>query len=186
MDELFSMSVHHGGYFIENPRKYVGGKVDVVDNYDSDRWSKVEIEGICRDFGYTSVSKLWYKMLDMNQERENFHLVVDDHDAMFMKTLVKGHEEIHVYVEHLVDDLILVDEGEDIGEDVQPLAMEQYLIGYYNGDGSEHDDHDNHDESEFYSCYDSDDMYANYDIDNNEDEPIEVDVEQVYSRRVGE
>ena len=64
--------------------------------------------------------------------------------------------------------------------------MEQDLIGYYDGDGSEHDDHDNHDESEFYSCYDSDDMYANYDIDNNEDEPIEVDVEQVYSRRVGE
>ena len=118
MDELFSMSVHHGGYFIENPRKYVGGKVDVVDNCDSDRWSKVEIEGICKDFGYTSVSRLWYKMLDMNQERENFHLVVDDHDAMFMKTLVRVHEEIHVYVEHLVDDLILVDEGEDIGEDV--------------------------------------------------------------------
>nr|POE70114.1 hypothetical protein CFP56_23664 [Quercus suber] len=149
-------------------------------------WSKVEIEGICRDFGYTSVSRLWYKMSSMNQERANFHLVVDDHDAMFMKNLVRGHEEIHVYVEHPVDDLILVDEGEDIGENVQPLAMEQDLIVYYDGEGSEHDDHDNHDESEFYSFYDSDDMYANYDIDNNEDEPIEVDVEQVYSRKVGE
>ena len=37
MDELFSMFVHHGGYLIENPRKYVEGKVDVVDNCDSDR-----------------------------------------------------------------------------------------------------------------------------------------------------
>ena len=36
----------------------VGGEVDVVDNCDPDKWSKVEIEGICRDFGYTSVSRL--------------------------------------------------------------------------------------------------------------------------------
>ena len=34
MDELFSTFVHHGGYFFENPRKYVGGTVDIVDNYD--------------------------------------------------------------------------------------------------------------------------------------------------------
>ena len=58
MEELFSIFVHHGGHFTENGRKYVGGAVDVVDNYDSDMWSKVEIESICRDFGYTSVSKL--------------------------------------------------------------------------------------------------------------------------------
>ena len=45
MSELFSLSVHHGGYFTDNPRKYVGGKVDIMDNYDPDRWSKIEIEG---------------------------------------------------------------------------------------------------------------------------------------------
>ena len=49
MDELFSIFVHHGGHFTENGRKYVGGAVDVVDNCDPDRWSKVEIESICRD-----------------------------------------------------------------------------------------------------------------------------------------
>ena len=31
MSELFSLSVHHGGYFTDDPRKYVGGKVDTVD-----------------------------------------------------------------------------------------------------------------------------------------------------------
>ena len=89
-------------------------------------------------------------MTGMNQEMPNFHLVVNDHDAMFMENLMKGHEKIHVYVEHPVNDLILVDEWEDIGEDVQPLVVEQDLIGYYDGDGS--------DGSEFYSFYDSDDM----------------------------
>ena len=58
MDELFSISVHHGGHFTENGQKYLGGVVDVVDNCDLDRWSKVEIESIYRNFGYTSVSKL--------------------------------------------------------------------------------------------------------------------------------
>ena len=118
MDDLFSISVHHGGYFTENPKTYVGGKVNVVDNCDSNKWSKVEIEGICRDFGYTSVSRIWYRMPGIDQERANFHLVVDDHDAMYMTELVKGHKEIHVYVEHPIDDPILVDEGEDISESV--------------------------------------------------------------------
>ena len=58
MDDLFSISVHHNDYFIENPKTYVGGKADVVDNCNPDKWSKVEIEGICRDFRYTSISRL--------------------------------------------------------------------------------------------------------------------------------
>ena len=41
IDELFSISVHHGGHFTENCRKYVGGTVDVVENCDHKRWSKV-------------------------------------------------------------------------------------------------------------------------------------------------
>ena len=102
----------------------MGGKVDIVDNYDPDRWSKTEIEGICREFGYTSMSKIWYKMPGSDLERANFHLIVDDDDAMFMTDLVIGHEEIHVFLEHPVDNPILVDEGEHVGADVQPLAVE--------------------------------------------------------------
>nr|POE78249.1 hypothetical protein CFP56_62644 [Quercus suber] len=56
-------------------------------------------------------------------ERANFHLIVDDDDAMFMADLVIGHEEIHVFLEHPVDNLILVDEGEHVGADVQLLAV---------------------------------------------------------------
>ena len=99
-------------------------EVDVVDNCDPNKWSKVEIEGICRDFGYTSISRLWYTMPGIDQKRANFHLVVDDDDAMYMTELVKGHKEIHVYV--------------------QPLAVEQGLMDYYSdyNDESDDDDHD--------------------------------------------
>ena len=116
----------------------------------------------------------------------DFHLVVDDHDAMYMTELVRGHKEIHVYVKQPIDDPILVDKGEDVGEGVQPLAMEQDLIGYYDSDNSDDSEHDDHDGGEFYSFYDSDDMYANDQTFNNEDEPNEVDAKQVYTRRVGE
>ena len=50
--------MHHSGQFIENGQKYVGGAVDIVDNCDPETWSKVEIKSICKDFGYTSISRL--------------------------------------------------------------------------------------------------------------------------------
>ena len=171
MSELFSLSVHHGGYFTNNPRKYVGGKVDIVDNCDVDRWSKTMIEGICKEFGYTFVSRIWYKMPSGDLERANFHLIVDNNDAMFMTYLVIGHEEIHMFLEHPVDNPILVDEFEHVGADVQPLAVEQDLLGCgSNDDGSNDEGNDN-----------SNSGSENY--NNNNEDHIEVDVEQAYSRR---
>ena len=67
-------------------------------------------------------------------------MVFDDDDAMYMIELVKGHEEIHVYM--------------------QPLVVEQGLMGYYSDYNDESDD-DDYDGGEFYSFYDNDDMYAN-------------------------
>ena len=166
MSELFSLSVHHSGYFTDNPRKYVGGKVDVVDNCDPDRWSKTEIEGICWEFGYTSVSRIWYKMPGGDLERANFHLIVDDDDdAMFMTDLVIDHKEIHVFLEHPVDNPILVDEGEHVGADVQPLAVKQNPLGC--GSNDEGSDNSNSGSEDYY----------NNNEDNNEDH-IEVDAEQ--------
>ena len=63
MDECFTLHVHHGGNFTWDPQAYVGGTVDIVENSDSDKWSKVEIESIYKDFGYTTVDKLGLKCL---------------------------------------------------------------------------------------------------------------------------
>ena len=113
-------------------------------------------------------------MLGVDQELADFHLIVNESDAMYLTELVRGHKDIHVYVEHPTHNPILVDEGQDAGEGVQPLALEQDFAGYYdNDDGSEHDDHDGDD---FYSFYDSDGMYANDQTFNSEDE-LEVNVD---------
>ena len=94
-----------------------------------------------------------------------------------------------MYVEHPVDDCIIVVKGEDVGESVHPLAVEQDIICYYDNDDSNYSDdskHDHHDRGEFYNFYNSDDVFVNAQTFNNEDEPIEVDAKQVYARRVGE
>ena len=78
---------------------------------------------------------------------------------------------------------------EDVGEGVQPLAVEQDIICYYDNDDSNYSDdskHDDHNRGEFYNFYNSDDVFVNAQTFNNEDEPIEVDAKQVYARRVGE
>ena len=56
------------------------------------------------------MSRIWYKMPSGDLERANFHLIVDDNDVMFMTNLLIGHEEIYVFLEHPVDNPILVDE----------------------------------------------------------------------------
>ena len=144
--------MHHGGYFNENPKEYVGGDVGVVDDCDPNKWSKVKIEAICKDFGYTSVSRLWYKMPGDNKDGRMFHLINDDHDVMFMTDLVRGHGQIHVYVEHPIHEPILINGGNFVTldlvvepEDVKPLDVNEYdgytssepepAYGFYNGQG---------------------------------------------------
>ena len=57
----------------------------------------------------------------MNTKHANFHQVVDDDDAaVFMIDLVKGHKEIHVFVEHPVDEPF-----ELPVEDFEPLEVRQ-------------------------------------------------------------
>ena len=56
MDELFTLHVHHGGHFMLDPQMYMGGTVDIMNNCDPNKWLKVEIESICREFGYKWIS----------------------------------------------------------------------------------------------------------------------------------
>ena len=70
MDEFFTLYVHQGRYFDENPKEYVRVDVGVVDDCDPDKWFfKVKIEAICKEFGYTFANRLWYKMPRDNEGR---------------------------------------------------------------------------------------------------------------------
>lgn len=51
-DDNFSIKLHHGGHFRNGKRRvYVGGKVDVVDHYDSERIFVQELEKMIKELG---------------------------------------------------------------------------------------------------------------------------------------
>ena len=192
MDESFTLYVHHGGNFSENIEDYVGGDVGIVDGCDLDKWSKVEIESICKEFGYTCVSTLWSTIPgEDDQEGSMFHLIKDDKDAMFMTTLVGGHGHIHVYVQHPVHDPILVNDGNGVTLDLvaepEPeLELERYNssdreLAYKDGDDFYHGDDDSDGHQYFYEG-DEDDR------DDREDrgrDYSDFDVEILGCRRPG-
>ena len=177
--------MHHGGNFSENFEDYVGGDVGIVDGCDPDKWSKVEIESICKEFGYTCVSMLWYTILgEDDQEGRMFHLIKDDKDAMFMTTLVGGHGQIHVYVQHPVHDPILVNDGNGVTLDlvVEPehererepeLAYEE--PAYEDGDDFYHGDDD----------FDGHQYFYDGDEDDRGRDDSDFDVEILRCRRPG-
>ncbi|KAK9992409.1 hypothetical protein SO802_027394 [Lithocarpus litseifolius] len=104
-------------------------------------------------------------------ERANFHLiVVDDDDAMFMTDLVIGDEEIHVFLEHPVNNPILVDEGSDNNNS----GSEDY--------NNNNEDHIEVDAEQAYSRRESNTPMVE-EVDN--DDVVEVNAAEVYSRRAG-
>nr|POE91672.1 hypothetical protein CFP56_18622 [Quercus suber] len=103
-----------------------------------------------------------------------FHLINDDHDAIFMTILVRSHGQIHVYVKHPVHEPILINGGNGVTldlvvepEDVEPLDVSEpnrytpsepklAYDSYYNGQG-------------YFCSSDSNDDDKFYDGDNDFD-----------------
>ncbi|KAH7849317.1 hypothetical protein Vadar_016185 [Vaccinium darrowii] len=104
MDELFTVVIHHQGHFLENPIRYVEGFVNHVDDCDPEKWSKLEVEDIVERLGYPKYKLLWYRILGLGLD-EGLRVIGTDKDAVNMTTVVKGHEQIEVYVEHIVDEV---------------------------------------------------------------------------------
>ncbi|KAH7861243.1 hypothetical protein Vadar_023663 [Vaccinium darrowii] len=104
MDTIFTIEVHHGGYFDCNPPRYVNGLVNHVDDCDSDRWSKFEAEDIVQRLGYRRHKLLWYKVPNLSMD-ESLRLIHSDQDVVEMSQLGRAHEQIEMYVEHVIKDV---------------------------------------------------------------------------------
>ena len=166
-----------------------------MDNCDPDKRSKVEVESICREFGYTVVDKLWFKMPGVNLEQANFHQVVDDDVAVFMIDLVKGYGEIHVFVEHPMHKPL-----ELPVEDFEPLVARQpssepegvdaKALEVFVSDNELQSDHyyeyDKYDDEEYIYDFSKFGGHDNVEFTNvDHGELHEVDAEQVCARRAG-
>ena len=51
-DSQFTICLHYGGKFKNNPFRYNGGKIKKHDEYNSNEMSMIEMISIIREFGY--------------------------------------------------------------------------------------------------------------------------------------
>ncbi|KAI8573179.1 hypothetical protein RHMOL_Rhmol01G0258700 [Rhododendron molle] len=139
MAGLFTFEVHHLGRFVENSVRYVEGVANHVDDCDLDLWSKLEVEDIVERLGYPKYKMLRYRIHGLGLEK-GLRVIGTEKDAMHMVEVVKGHEQIEIYVEHVIDEL-------DANANVMPFPSlplpeirEEVVNGenvYYNSDADE-------------------------------------------------
>nr|POE53067.1 hypothetical protein CFP56_06920 [Quercus suber] len=135
-------------------------------------------------------ARLWYRRPGDNEEDGVFQLIKDDHDAVAMTKLVRGHGEIHVYVEHPVYEPILINGDNGVlvdivveldhddpcfvsdSENCSSSEPERSFDGYHNGQGYYASSDDN---------FEDDDDWD--DVDRNDDSDNEMEI--LGCRRLG-
>ncbi|KAE9454419.1 hypothetical protein C3L33_13702, partial [Rhododendron williamsianum] len=90
MGHFFTVEIHHGGLFVENPTRYVRGVVNHVNDLDSDKWSKLEMEEIVVNLGYTQWKNIWYRVPGMEMGGGGLRVMFRDSDAMDMASYAKN------------------------------------------------------------------------------------------------
>ncbi|KAH7839200.1 hypothetical protein Vadar_001004 [Vaccinium darrowii] len=106
-DIVFTIEIHHGGHFLENPLRYIDGLVNHVDDCVPDLFSKLEVEDIVQRLGYNNLKMLWYRIPGLGL-LNGLRVIGNDNDALDMTRYVKGHNQIEVYVEHIIDEVQVV------------------------------------------------------------------------------
>ncbi|GJT34977.1 hypothetical protein Tco_0925396 [Tanacetum coccineum] len=100
---VFCLKINHGGTFTPPPMtRYKGGKVNWVDDIDSDTFSIVEVTSMLQELGYENPCMAYYYKKP-NSELENglVELVVDK-DVYEMLMYVDKFKVIELYTDHTV------------------------------------------------------------------------------------
>lgn len=167
MGHFFTVEIHHGGLFVENPTRYVRGVVNHVNDLDSDKWSKLEMEEIVVNLGYTQWKNIWYRVPGMEMGGGGLRVMFRDSDAMDMASYAKNTGNIEVYVEHTIE---------------EPLVVQDEVLPLLSGDGLDiHEvlvldecQNDNGD-GVYYNISDSDDSVVDVDVPIEEDDDLDDD-----------
>ena len=60
-DSQFTICLHYGGKFKNNPFRYNGGKIKKHEDYNSNEMSMIEMISIIREFGYGPLDLLLFE-----------------------------------------------------------------------------------------------------------------------------
>ena len=104
MDEDFQFTIclHYGGKFKNNPFRYGGGKIKKHEDYNSNEMSMIEMISIIREFGYGPLDLLLYRDPGLPFVGGLKPLVYDN-DVVKMVEIIRGHHEVELYVTFLED-----------------------------------------------------------------------------------
>lgn len=105
---ITTVYLHHHGELTSPPNevKYLGGKVDVIPNFDTDVMSFRDLEEFAKKFCYDANSLMYYKS-DGHSFSGGTSLVYDDISIRDLIALSKPYGKIELYVDHFdLDELI--------------------------------------------------------------------------------
>jgi hypothetical protein len=98
-----SGSGHH------TPFRYVGGDVYEVKGYDVNFLSMWEVKKLFHDLGYLNDVRCWYNVGTDHEQMIPLNIDANIVDFLNVAEIYKF-EEVHLYVEHMVDHAVLVHE----------------------------------------------------------------------------
>jgi hypothetical protein len=117
-----------------NPFTYIDGDIHEVNGYDVDYLSLWEIKELVRDLGYVNDIKCWYNISDNQQ-----HVIPlnSDADVINLINVVEdyGCVQVHLYVEHMVDHAVVVEERFLLEANPQDAHVDRDVDGDGHGHG---------------------------------------------------
>lgn len=154
---------HHGDFSPPPNVKYMGGKVEVIHDFDSDTLSFRDLEEFAKKYDY-DVNSLVYFKCDGHSFKQGTRVVYDDISVRDLIALCKPHGKIELYVDHFnLDELIDVPPSPKQTSDTtmhktQKLGAEIELEEGGNGSEGEYsEDTDDPDDPEYKKDTESED-----------------------------
>ncbi|GLT53515.1 hypothetical protein SLA2020_267810 [Shorea laevis] len=127
---LVDVTIHHGGRVQQNPFQYIGRFEDFIKSYDVDFFSVWEVEDLVRDLGYINDLAYWYKMDDGDIEEPGKPLRNDTDVMDLLHVLeVENMRSVHIYVEHRIDEAVMIDQVYLLPPPDDPIANEMWEMG---------------------------------------------------------
>ncbi|GKD98038.1 hypothetical protein Tco_1381935 [Tanacetum coccineum] len=100
---VFCLKINHGGTFTPPPMtRYKGGKVNWVDDIDSDTFSIVEVSSMLQELGYENPCMAYYYKKPNSELENGLVELVADKDVYEMLMYVDKFMVIEVYTDHTV------------------------------------------------------------------------------------
>ena len=116
MDSKVCVYVHHHGYFTPHPNvKYVGGEVDLIEDFDTDLLCFRDLDEFAASYKYDPSDLVYFKN-DGRTFKSGLRLLFDDNTVREMVEISRPLGRIDLYVDHYELDEVIDGPQRQTGE----------------------------------------------------------------------